>query len=84
MIKKRSKQNRSWMLTLGGYFGLQIIFFIIDNSSWSMVSSIVKLREQISPWVAHDLSHISQRVLAKRYQYDVGPWKAFADFYSRM
>ncbi|WP_105980637.1 DinB family protein [Bacillus paralicheniformis] len=40
---------------------------------------IVKLREQISTWVAHDLTHISQiaRVLAKRYQDDVGPWKAY-------
>ncbi|MDQ0202072.1 DinB family protein [Neobacillus ginsengisoli] len=40
---------------------------------------IVKLREQISTWVAHDLNHISQitRVLAKRYQEDVGPWKAY-------
>ncbi|MCY8435352.1 DinB family protein [Bacillus haynesii] len=40
---------------------------------------IVKLREQISTWVAHDLTHISQiaRVLAKRYQDDVGPWRAY-------
>ncbi|WP_338139775.1 DinB family protein [Bacillus sonorensis] len=40
---------------------------------------IVKLREQISTWVAHDLTHISQiaRVMAKRYQEDVGPWKAY-------
>lgn len=40
---------------------------------------IVKLREQISTWVAHDLTHISQiaRVLAKRYQNDVGPWRAY-------
>ncbi|QHZ48862.1 MULTISPECIES: DinB family protein [Bacillus] len=40
---------------------------------------IVKLREQLSTWVAHDLTHISQiaRVLAKRYQDDVGPWKAY-------
>ncbi|MBS4162440.1 DinB family protein, partial [Klebsiella pneumoniae] len=37
------------------------------------------LREQISTWVAHDLTHISQiaRVMAKRYQEDVGPWKAY-------
>jgi len=39
----------------------------------------VKLREQISTWVAHDLDHISQiaRVMAKRYKEDVGPWKAY-------
>ncbi|MDA7028343.1 DinB family protein [Bacillus sp. CLL-7-23] len=40
---------------------------------------VVKLREQISTWVAHDLDHLSQmtRVLAKRYQEDVGPWKGY-------
>lgn len=39
----------------------------------------VKLREQISTWVAHDLDHISQiaRVMAKRYKEDVGPWNAY-------
>ena len=39
----------------------------------------VKLREQLSTWVAHDLDHISQiaRVMAKRYTEDVGPWKAY-------
>ncbi|WP_102275167.1 DinB family protein [Cytobacillus massiliigabonensis] len=36
----------------------------------------VKLREVISTWVAHDLTHIAQivRVMAKRYTTDVGPW----------
>jgi hypothetical protein len=40
---------------------------------------IVKLRELIATWVVHDLSHIAQitRVMAKRYQQDVGPWKAY-------
>ncbi|MCH1625811.1 DinB family protein [Fredinandcohnia quinoae] len=36
----------------------------------------VKVRELISTWVVHDLTHISQivRVMAKRYKLDVGPW----------
>jgi len=36
----------------------------------------VKLRELISTWVVHDLTHIAQivRVMAKRYSKDVGPW----------
>jgi hypothetical protein len=40
---------------------------------------VVKLRELLSTWVVHDLSHIAQitRVMAKRYQEDVGPWKAY-------
>ncbi|MEH7345113.1 DinB family protein [Bacillus sp. JJ1532] len=39
----------------------------------------VKLRELLSTWVVHDLTHISQivRVMAKRYREDVGPWKEY-------
>lgn len=39
----------------------------------------VKLRELISTWVVHDLTHIAQivRVMAKRYREDVGPWVAY-------
>ncbi|QKE74041.1 DinB family protein [Arthrobacter citreus] len=38
----------------------------------------VKLRELLSTWVVHDLTHITQiaRVMAKRYKTDVGPWIA--------
>ncbi|KON87764.1 hypothetical protein AF332_13610 [Sporosarcina globispora] len=36
----------------------------------------VKVRELMSTWAVHDLTHISQisRVLANRYRTDVGPW----------
>ncbi|WP_349407394.1 DinB family protein [Pseudalkalibacillus sp. SCS-8] len=39
----------------------------------------VTLHQLLSTWVVHDLDHISQisRVMAKRYQEDVGPWKAY-------
>ncbi len=39
----------------------------------------VTLSELLSTWVVHDLNHINQitRVLAHRYQSDVGPWKAY-------
>ncbi|MBY0124375.1 DinB family protein [Bacillus sp. S/N-304-OC-R1] len=39
----------------------------------------VKLRELLSTWVVHDLTHIAQiaRVLAERYRKDVGPWKEY-------
>ncbi len=39
----------------------------------------VKVRELISTWAVHDLTHISQitRVMANRYRVDVGPWKAY-------
>ncbi|MGP4081092.1 DinB family protein [Pseudalkalibacillus sp. R45] len=40
---------------------------------------VVKVRELISTWVVHDLTHISQivRVMAKRYGGDVGPWEEY-------
>jgi hypothetical protein len=40
---------------------------------------VVKVRELISTWVLHDLTHLAQivRVMAKRYQTDVGPWKEY-------
>lgn len=39
----------------------------------------VKVRELLSTWVAHDLTHIAQivRVMAERYREDVGPWEEY-------
>jgi DinB superfamily len=39
----------------------------------------VKIRELLSTWVVHDLTHIAQivRVMAERYRADVGPWKEY-------
>jgi DinB superfamily len=39
----------------------------------------VTLRQLLSTWAVHDLTHISQisRVLAKQYEAEVGPWKAY-------
>ncbi|MEO0339958.1 MAG: DinB family protein [Bacteroidota bacterium] len=38
-----------------------------------------KLKELLSTWTVHDLGHIAQisRVMAKQYQTEVGPWKAY-------
>ncbi|WP_276135292.1 DinB family protein [Polluticoccus soli] len=40
---------------------------------------IVTLRQLLSTWVAHDLSHIGQiaRVMAKQYKEEVGPWSEY-------
>lgn len=40
---------------------------------------VVKLRELLSTWVVHDLTHMSQivRVMAEHYRADVGPWSAY-------
>jgi hypothetical protein len=39
----------------------------------------VTLGQLLATWVAHDLSHLTQitRVMAKRYQDDVGPWERY-------
>lgn len=36
----------------------------------------IKIRELLSTWTVHDLTHISQiaRIMAERYRKDVGPW----------
>ena len=40
---------------------------------------IVTLRQLLSTWVVHDLSHIAQiaRVMAKQYKTESGPWQAY-------
>ncbi|MFD2368989.1 DinB family protein [Brevibacillus sp. GCM10020057] len=45
----------------------------------------VKLRELLSTWVVHDLTHIAQivRLMAKRYAEDVGPWKEYLGILKR-
>lgn len=39
----------------------------------------VSLRQLLATWTAHDLAHIVQvsRVMARRYQEEVGPWGAY-------
>lgn len=39
----------------------------------------VTLQEMLATWVAHDLDHLMQiaRVMARRYSYDVGPWRRY-------
>ena len=39
----------------------------------------VTLRQLLSTWVVHDLSHIAQisRTMAKQYREEVGPWRAY-------
>jgi uncharacterized damage-inducible protein DinB len=39
----------------------------------------VTLSQLLATWVAHDLTHVAQvvRVMAKRYEDTVGPWRAY-------
>ncbi|GFN33908.1 DinB family protein [Paenibacillus xylaniclasticus] len=45
----------------------------------------VNVSQLISTWVVHDLTHMAQivRVLAKRYDADVGPWKEYLSILHR-
>jgi hypothetical protein len=45
----------------------------------------VTLRQLLSTWVAHDLTHIAQiaRVMAKQYREEVGPWRAYLPIMDR-
>lgn len=52
---------------------------LLDKTGIHPTFGTVTLRQLLSTWVAHDLTHIYQtsRVLAKQYQEEVGPWKEF-------
>jgi hypothetical protein len=45
----------------------------------------VTLRQLLSTWVAHDLSHVAQiaRVMAKQYREEVGPWREYLPIMDR-
>ena len=45
----------------------------------------VTLGQLIATWVTHDLSHVAQiaRVMGKRYDVAVGPWKAYLPMLTR-
>lgn len=45
----------------------------------------VTLKELLSTWVVHDLSHTRQivRTMAKQYETGVGPWKAYLSIFQK-
>lgn len=52
---------------------------VLEETGAHPAFGVVKIRELISTWVVHDLTHIAQivRVMAKRYELDVGPWREY-------
>ncbi|NBD27155.1 DinB family protein [Paenibacillus glycinis] len=52
---------------------------LLERTGRHPAFGVVKVRELLSTWVVHDLTHLSQiaRVLAERYRADVGPWIAY-------
>lgn len=51
----------------------------LDKTAIHPSFGLVTLRQLLSTWVAHDLSHIVQisRTMAKQYKEEVGPWKEY-------
>jgi hypothetical protein len=67
------KQNMDWMRKLNpGETDL-------DKKGMHPVLGEVSMRELLSSWVIHDLTHIAQitRVMAKQYKEEMGPWRQF-------
>jgi hypothetical protein len=51
----------------------------LDKKAMHPALGEVTLRQLLSTWVVHDLTHIYQivRVMAKQYDKEVGPWKEY-------
>ncbi|GED33583.1 DinB family protein [Brevibacillus centrosporus] len=51
----------------------------LEKTGFHPAFGVVKVRELISTWAVHDLTHIAQivRVMAQRYRADVGPWQEY-------
>ncbi|WP_080846125.1 DinB family protein [Cytobacillus gottheilii] len=49
---------------------------LLEQTGYHPAFGTVKVRELISTWAVHDLTHISQivRIMAESYRADVGPW----------
>ncbi|MFT4414004.1 DinB family protein [Fredinandcohnia humi] len=57
----------------------------LEVTGYHPAFGLVKIRELVSTWVVHDLTHISQivRVMANRYNNDVGPWIKYLGILNR-
>lgn len=67
------KNNITW------FKSLQLTEADMDKPGLHSVLGEVTLRNLLSTWVIHDLTHIAQitRVMAKQYKEEMGPWVEF-------
>src|SRR5688572_13969070 len=72
-FKKLRKQNLKWLRSL------ELTEADFDKKGMHPVLGEVTLRQLLSTWVIHDLTHIAQvgRVMAKQYKEEMGPWLEF-------
>jgi len=67
------KENMNW------FKSLQLTESDLDKTGRHPKLGEVTLRNLLSTWVVHDLTHIAQitRVMAKQYTAEMGPWPEF-------
>ena len=67
------KQNIAWLQSC------QLTENDLERKGMHPVLGEVSLRNLLSTWVVHDLTHIAQitRVMAKQYKEEMGPWPEF-------
>jgi hypothetical protein len=67
------QQNMGWYRTL------KLSEADLNKKGLHPVLGEITLRNLLSTWVVHDLTHIAQitRVMAKQYKEETGPWKDF-------
>jgi len=67
------KQNMEW------FQSLKLSEADLDKTGLHPALGQVTLRQLLSTWVIHDLTHIAQitRVMAKQYKGEMGPWLEF-------
>ena len=67
------KDNVHWLKSL------RLTSEDLDKKGMHPKLGTVTLRNLLSTWVAHDLTHIAQitRVMAKQYKPEMGPWPEF-------
>lgn len=58
---------------------LKISSFDLNKTGLHPEFGSITMQQLLSTWTVHDLTHINQitRILAKRYDLDVGPWKTY-------
>jgi hypothetical protein len=67
------KENMQW------FRSLNLTEADLDKKGVHPTLGAVTLRNLLSTWVVHDLTHIAQitRVMAKQYKEELGPWPQF-------
>lgn len=70
---KLRTENLEWLVAL------QLSSEDLDKKGVHPSLGAVTLRQLLSTWVVHDLTHIAQvsRVMAKQYKEEIGPWVEF-------